>query len=211
MSLLSYLMNYSINLLYSNVLCVPRNWKKIINVYWILGPVILSVFKISLFNTSSCVCPDALAACNYLPQSREKIIAALFKALNSTNSELQEAGEACMRKVSPLPPPASFPFFNLSVFSALSSSALLPLMSPAWKDQYRMEWNRLRGKWIWPWCIVSLRKAGMAFLLRWSRVFLLLWVDRTVVKNRVLRCYYHVVSLVGHVKAAVSIKHSMAV
>lgn len=43
---------------------------------------------------------DALAACNYLPQSREKIIAALFKALNSTNSELQEAGEACMRKVS---------------------------------------------------------------------------------------------------------------
>ncbi|KAG7325204.1 hypothetical protein KOW79_011520 [Hemibagrus wyckioides] len=41
---------------------------------------------------------NALAACNYLPQSREKIIAALFKALNSTNSELQEAGEACMRK-----------------------------------------------------------------------------------------------------------------
>uniref|UniRef100_A0A3Q2UJ62 Transformation/transcription domain-associated protein n=1 Tax=Fundulus heteroclitus TaxID=8078 RepID=A0A3Q2UJ62_FUNHE len=41
---------------------------------------------------------DALAACNYLPQSREKIIAALFKALNSTNNELQEAGEACMRK-----------------------------------------------------------------------------------------------------------------
>ncbi|XP_048847031.1 transformation/transcription domain-associated protein isoform X2 [Brienomyrus brachyistius] len=41
---------------------------------------------------------NALAACNYLPQSREKIIAALFKALNSTNAELQEAGEACMRK-----------------------------------------------------------------------------------------------------------------
>lgn len=46
---------------------------------------------------------DALAACNYLPQSREKIIAALFKALNSTNNELQEAGEACMRKVSATP------------------------------------------------------------------------------------------------------------
>lgn len=46
------------------------------------------------------LCLDALAACNYLPQSREKIIAALFKALNSTNNELQEAGEACMRKVS---------------------------------------------------------------------------------------------------------------
>lgn len=45
------------------------------------------------------LCVDALAACNYLPQSREKIIAALFKALNSTNNELQEAGEACMRKV----------------------------------------------------------------------------------------------------------------
>uniref|UniRef100_A0A670YB86 Transformation/transcription domain associated protein n=1 Tax=Pseudonaja textilis TaxID=8673 RepID=A0A670YB86_PSETE len=41
---------------------------------------------------------NALAACNYLPQSREKIIGALFKALNSTNNELQEAGEACMRK-----------------------------------------------------------------------------------------------------------------
>ena len=54
---------------------------------------------------------DALAACNYLPQSREKIIAALFKALNSTNSELQEAGEACMRKVGlkyPFPPTISF-------------------------------------------------------------------------------------------------------
>ncbi|XP_034070184.1 transformation/transcription domain-associated protein isoform X2 [Gymnodraco acuticeps] len=46
---------------------------------------------------------NALAACNYLPQSREKIIAALFKALNSTNNELQEAGEACMRKVSATP------------------------------------------------------------------------------------------------------------
>lgn len=59
---------------------------------------------------------DALAACNYLPQSREKIIAALFKALNSTNSELQEAGEACMRKVSPLPPQASFPFSYFCLF-----------------------------------------------------------------------------------------------
>ncbi|KAK1343257.1 hypothetical protein QTO34_016035 [Cnephaeus nilssonii] len=34
----------------------------------------------------------------FYTESREKIIAALFKALNSTNSELQEAGEACMRK-----------------------------------------------------------------------------------------------------------------
>ncbi len=74
---------------------------------------------------------DALAACNYLPQSREKIIAALFKALNSTNSELQEAGEACMRKVSFLPPQASFPFSYFLVSSAHSSSALLLLMSPA--------------------------------------------------------------------------------
>ncbi|XP_043778109.1 transformation/transcription domain-associated protein-like [Cervus elaphus] len=41
---------------------------------------------------------NALAACNYLPQSRKKIIAALFKALNSTNSKLQEAGKACMKK-----------------------------------------------------------------------------------------------------------------
>ncbi|XP_061015473.1 endogenous retrovirus group K member 7 Env polyprotein-like [Dama dama] len=41
---------------------------------------------------------NALAACNYLPQPRKKIVAALFKALNSTNSELQEAGKACMKK-----------------------------------------------------------------------------------------------------------------
>lgn len=53
-----------------------------------------------VFHLSFVSCLDALAACNYLPQSREKIIAALFKALNSTNNELQEAGEACMRKVS---------------------------------------------------------------------------------------------------------------
>uniref|UniRef100_UPI00358FE8D5 transformation/transcription domain-associated protein-like isoform X3 n=1 Tax=Myxine glutinosa TaxID=7769 RepID=UPI00358FE8D5 len=41
---------------------------------------------------------NALASCNYLPEVREKIIAALFKALNSTNDELQKAGEACMEK-----------------------------------------------------------------------------------------------------------------
>ncbi|KAA8581786.1 hypothetical protein FQN60_003367, partial [Etheostoma spectabile] len=35
----------------------------------------------------------------FYTESREKIIAALFKALNSTNNELQEAGEACMRKI----------------------------------------------------------------------------------------------------------------
>ncbi len=162
--------------------CLPHNWKKK-KVFWILGPECPS-FIIFLFNPSVCVCSDALAACNYLPQSREKIIAALFKALNSTNSELQEAGEACMRKSALLPPQASFPFLlSLSLFRTLF---LCPaaLMSPAWKDQYRIEWNRLRGKWIWPWCIVSLRKAGVAFLFALGlEFFLLLWIDRTVVKT----------------------------
>ncbi|XP_078728881.1 transformation/transcription domain-associated protein isoform X3 [Lampetra fluviatilis] len=40
----------------------------------------------------------ALASCNYLAEVREKIIAALFKALNSSNDELQKAGESCMEK-----------------------------------------------------------------------------------------------------------------
>ncbi|KAL7979236.1 hypothetical protein Chor_015260 [Crotalus horridus] len=57
----------------------------------------LNVVEHKVFYTESAIF-DALAACNYLPQSREKIIGALFKALNSTNNELQEAGEACMRK-----------------------------------------------------------------------------------------------------------------
>lgn len=58
------------------------------------------VFQVNKKHKNILIFADALAACNYLPQSREKIIAALFKALNSTNNELQEAGEACMRKVS---------------------------------------------------------------------------------------------------------------
>lgn len=68
-------------------------------------------------------CLDALAACNYLPQSREMIIAALFKALNSTNNELQEAGEACMRKVSAtslirfLLCPLLFEYFQIHLFA----------------------------------------------------------------------------------------------
>uniref|UniRef100_A0A7N6B847 Transformation/transcription domain-associated protein n=1 Tax=Anabas testudineus TaxID=64144 RepID=A0A7N6B847_ANATE len=58
----------------------------------------LNVMEHKVFYTENILRFYALAACNYLPQSREKIIAALFKALNSTNNELQEAGEACMRK-----------------------------------------------------------------------------------------------------------------
>lgn len=106
-----------------------------------------------------CACLDALAACNYLPQSREKIIAALFKALNSTNSELQEAGEACMRKVSAL---TTLIFFYFP-FSA-SLPAILPLMSSAWNNQYRMEWGRRWGKWMWLWCIILLWKTGLGFI-----------------------------------------------
>uniref|UniRef100_UPI00359021B0 transformation/transcription domain-associated protein-like n=1 Tax=Myxine glutinosa TaxID=7769 RepID=UPI00359021B0 len=41
---------------------------------------------------------NVLASCNYLPKVQEKVIAVLFKALNSTNDELQKAGEACMEK-----------------------------------------------------------------------------------------------------------------
>uniref|UniRef100_UPI00398EA1CE transformation/transcription domain-associated protein n=1 Tax=Pristiophorus japonicus TaxID=55135 RepID=UPI00398EA1CE len=64
-----------------------------------IGEVALAViFDVASIILGSKERVDALAACNYLPQSREKIIAALFKALNSTNNELQEAGEACMRK-----------------------------------------------------------------------------------------------------------------
>ncbi|XP_033101198.1 transformation/transcription domain-associated protein-like isoform X1 [Anneissia japonica] len=40
----------------------------------------------------------ALAACFYIPQVREKIFNTLYKALNSSNPELQEAGTECMKK-----------------------------------------------------------------------------------------------------------------
>ncbi|KAL5007444.1 hypothetical protein ScPMuIL_016250 [Solemya velum] len=40
----------------------------------------------------------ALAACHYIPSSREKIFTVLYKALNSTTSELQEAAHDCMKK-----------------------------------------------------------------------------------------------------------------
>ncbi|KAK6165821.1 hypothetical protein SNE40_022660 [Patella caerulea] len=40
----------------------------------------------------------ALAACHYIPNRREKIFNILYKALNSTNSDLQEAAHECMKK-----------------------------------------------------------------------------------------------------------------
>ena len=40
----------------------------------------------------------ALAACHYIPQCRETIFSVLYKALNSSNSELQEAAHDCMKK-----------------------------------------------------------------------------------------------------------------
>ena len=46
-----------------------------------------------------CLSADALAACHYIPQVREKIFKVLFSALNSTVSDLQVAGEQCMKKV----------------------------------------------------------------------------------------------------------------
>ncbi|XP_041366452.1 transformation/transcription domain-associated protein-like [Gigantopelta aegis] len=40
----------------------------------------------------------ALAACHYIPARRDKIFGILYKALNSTNSDLQEAAHECMKK-----------------------------------------------------------------------------------------------------------------
>lgn len=85
---------------------VLPQWIKLIAVLLIILKYLNNLICLGYFidlivlNVTFLFCLDALAACNYLPQSREKIIAALFKALNSTNNELQEAGEACMRKVS---------------------------------------------------------------------------------------------------------------
>ena len=41
----------------------------------------------------------ALAACHYLPDQREKIFTVLYKAINSSTKELQEAGKEAMKKV----------------------------------------------------------------------------------------------------------------
>ncbi|XP_077979126.1 transformation/transcription domain-associated protein-like [Glandiceps talaboti] len=41
---------------------------------------------------------SALSACHYIPQVRDKIFNVLYKALNSSTSELQEAGTKCMKK-----------------------------------------------------------------------------------------------------------------
>ena len=41
----------------------------------------------------------ALAACHYLPDMREKIFTVLYKAINSSVKELQEAGKDAMKKV----------------------------------------------------------------------------------------------------------------
>lgn len=40
----------------------------------------------------------ALAACHYIQQCKDKIFGVLYKALNSSNSELQETGYECMKK-----------------------------------------------------------------------------------------------------------------
>ena len=43
---------------------------------------------------------DALAACRYIPQAKDRIFKILFSALNNSVPELQEAGAKCMEKVS---------------------------------------------------------------------------------------------------------------
>ena len=43
--------------------------------------------------------PGALAASHYIQPSREKIFHVLYKALDSSNTELQEAAHDCMKKV----------------------------------------------------------------------------------------------------------------
>ena len=43
---------------------------------------------------------EALSACHYIPQCREKIFSVLYKALNHpSNNELRESAYECMKKV----------------------------------------------------------------------------------------------------------------
>ena len=43
---------------------------------------------------------EALSACHYIPQCREKIFTVLYKALNHpSNNELRECAYECMKKV----------------------------------------------------------------------------------------------------------------
>ena len=42
---------------------------------------------------------SALAACHYLVDQRERVFQVLYKAINSSVKELQEAGKASMKKV----------------------------------------------------------------------------------------------------------------
>ncbi|XP_040565461.1 LOW QUALITY PROTEIN: transformation/transcription domain-associated protein [Lepeophtheirus salmonis] len=63
-----------------------------------------SLQKLPCYKTISNLVPlrksalKALAACHYIPECREKIFAVLYKALNSTNNELVDAGYECMKK-----------------------------------------------------------------------------------------------------------------
>ena len=42
---------------------------------------------------------QALAACHYIPQCRDKILNVIFKALSCNNAELQETAFGCMKKI----------------------------------------------------------------------------------------------------------------
>ncbi len=43
---------------------------------------------------------EALAACHYIPEARTQIFSILYKALNTENTELQQAAHECMKTVS---------------------------------------------------------------------------------------------------------------
>ena len=57
-----------------------------------------------------CLVTGALAACHYIQSQREKIFGVLYKELNSTNNELQQAAHQCMEKVRLLMPPTQSRF-----------------------------------------------------------------------------------------------------
>ena len=63
------------------------------------------LFKLPCYKSVSNLTPlrksalQALAACHYIPQCRDKILSVIFKALSCNNAELQETAFQCMKKI----------------------------------------------------------------------------------------------------------------
>ncbi|GAB6032800.1 hypothetical protein CHUAL_012003 [Chamberlinius hualienensis] len=89
--------------LFSLDMLIPEHKAFFIEIFSMCDHDDIDLHKLPCFKSVTNLMPlrnsafNALAACSYVPQSRDKIFTVLYKALNSSSSELQEIAFKCLK------------------------------------------------------------------------------------------------------------------